>query len=74
MDPEAQRAGNVGRAATQRGLPTLQFFTGFHPEYHQPTDDVETIDFGKLTRIARLAYEIAVGIANDPDLEDLGES
>ena len=41
------------------GVPIAFFFTGFHPDYHRPTDTVEKINFDKLTRIVRYVYDIA---------------
>ncbi len=38
------------------GIPVSFFFTGFHEDYHQPTDTVDKINFEKMTRIVRLAY------------------
>jgi Zn-dependent M28 family amino/carboxypeptidase len=37
-------------------IPAMWWFTGFHPDYHQPTDTVEKINFGKMEKIVRLAY------------------
>ena len=37
-------------------IPAVWWFTGFHPDYHQPSDTVEKINFGKMTKIVRLAY------------------
>jgi hypothetical protein len=37
-------------------IPAVWWFTGFHPDYHQPTDTVEKINFPKMTKIVRLAY------------------
>jgi hypothetical protein len=42
-----------------RGIPALFLTTGLHPEYHTPDDDAARIDFGKLTRVARLAARAA---------------
>jgi Zn-dependent M28 family amino/carboxypeptidase len=39
-----------------RNIPAMWWFTGFHPDYHQPTDTVEKINFPKMERIVRLAY------------------
>jgi hypothetical protein len=36
--------------------PALWLFTGFHPDYHNVTDRVDTIDFTKMTKIVRLSY------------------
>jgi Peptidase family M28 len=37
-------------------IPAVWWFTGFHPDYHQPTDTVEKINFAKMAKIVRLAY------------------
>ena len=39
-----------------RDVPAVWWFTGFHPDYHQPTDSVEKINFVKMEKILRLAY------------------
>ena len=46
-------------AFLSRGIPALFLTTGLHPDYHTPDDDTGRIDFGKLTRIARLAARAA---------------
>jgi hypothetical protein len=46
-------------AFLSRGIPALFLTTGLHPEYHTPEDDTARIDFGKLTRVARLAARAA---------------
>jgi hypothetical protein len=39
-----------------RDVPAVWWFTGFHPDYHQPSDTVEKINFEKMQRILQLAY------------------
>jgi peptidase M28-like protein/PA domain-containing protein len=39
-----------------REIPAMWWFTGFHPDYHQPTDTVERINFAKMEKILKLAY------------------
>jgi Zn-dependent M28 family amino/carboxypeptidase len=39
-----------------KGVPAMWWFTGFHPDYHQPTDTVEKINFPKMEKILRLSY------------------
>ena len=46
------------------GIPALFLTTGLHPDYHTPEDDTARIDFGKLTRVARLAARAAWIIAD----------
>jgi hypothetical protein len=37
-------------------IPAMWWFTGFHPDYHQPTDTVDRINFVKMEKILKLAY------------------
>jgi Zn-dependent M28 family amino/carboxypeptidase len=39
-----------------RDIPAMWWFTGFHPDYHQPTDTVEKINITKMEKIVKLAY------------------
>jgi hypothetical protein len=39
-----------------RDVPAVWWFTGFHPDYHQPSDTVEKINFEKMRKILQLAY------------------
>lgn len=41
----------------------VNFFTGFHPDYHRPTDDWDKIDAPGTARVATLALELAARIA-----------
>ena len=43
----------------RRRVPVVVPFTGFHPQYHRPSDDLETIDASGIERIARLSYCVA---------------
>jgi len=44
-------------------IPAINFFTGFHADYHLPTDDWEKIDAVGTKRIATLALEFAARVA-----------
>lgn len=48
----------------KHGIPSVFYFNGTHQDYHQPTDDVEKIHFGKLEKIARYIFTTAWEIAN----------
>jgi hypothetical protein len=39
-----------------KGIPIAFFFSGFHPEYHQPTDTIEKINFDKIANTIKLVY------------------
>ena len=47
-----------------KGVPVIFFTTGLHPDYHANTDEVSKIEFGKLTHVAQLVYEIADRVAD----------
>ena len=49
-----------------KGIPIAFLFDGFHPDYHQPTDTIDKIDWNKLTNAARLYYLTLMKVANDP--------
>jgi len=51
----------------QAGVPSLNFFTGSHADYHRPTDDPERINYEGLDRIAAFGAAAARRIANMVD-------
>jgi hypothetical protein len=51
---------NFGRLS----IPFVFFFTGLHDNYHQPSDTVDKIEFGKYTRIVQLIYASAIKVTN----------
>jgi hypothetical protein len=44
-------------------IPAINFFTGFHADYHRPGDDWEKIDAAGAKRVATLALELAARLA-----------
>ena len=48
-------------------VPAINFFTGFHADYHRPTDDWNKIDAPGTARVATLALEFAARIAAHND-------
>ncbi len=52
----------------QYGIPAMWFFTGAHPDYHQPTDTIEKIDYTKMERITRLVYLVGMAIGNRDEM------
>ncbi|HRF59757.1 MAG TPA: M20/M25/M40 family metallo-hydrolase [Fimbriimonadaceae bacterium] len=47
-----------------KGVPIAFLFSGFHPDYHQPSDTIEKINFDKIISAARLFYSVAMSAAN----------
>jgi hypothetical protein len=50
-----------------RDIPALFFFAGTHEDYHRPSDRVERIDADKAARVARLAFLVALEVAQQRD-------
>jgi Zn-dependent M28 family amino/carboxypeptidase len=48
----------------QRGVPSIFFHTGLHPDYHTTGDRPERIEYGKMERIARLVYQTSWDLAS----------
>ncbi len=50
-----------------RRIPAINFFTGFHPDYHRPGDDWDKIDASGTKQVASLAFELAARLAARAD-------
>ncbi|MDH4131805.1 MAG: M20/M25/M40 family metallo-hydrolase [Gemmatimonadota bacterium] len=48
----------------QKGVPVLFFTSGLHPDYHGAGDTPDKIDWDKVARFTRLAYQMGMDIAN----------
>lgn len=46
-------------------IPIIWYHTGGHPDYHQPSDHVELINWSKMLDITRTAYLIFYNMANE---------
>ena len=51
-------------------VPSLNFFTGSHEDYHRPTDDADTLDYEGIDRIVDLATAVASNLVTRPDAPD----
>jgi len=47
-----------------KGVPIAFFFSGFHKDYHQPTDTIDKINMEKIANTAKLVYLTAFDVAN----------
>ncbi len=47
-----------------KGVPVAFLFSGFHKDYHKPTDTLEKINFDKIANTAKLVYLIAFEMAD----------
>jgi Zn-dependent M28 family amino/carboxypeptidase len=52
----------------RKGVPITFLFSGFHPDYHRPTDTVDKINFDKIVSAARLNYLVLQKIAGLPEM------
>jgi len=48
----------------KHGVPVIFYTSGLHADYHQPTDDVERIDFPALAQRSQLIFHTAWALAN----------
>ena len=48
----------------EQGIPYMEFFTGLHEDYHQPSDEVATLDPVKFEAVARTVYATVWTVAN----------
>lgn len=48
----------------KNGIPSIFYFSGIHDDYHQPTDDIEKINFNKVERVAKLVFFTAWDLSN----------
>ncbi|HDL17816.1 MAG TPA: M20/M25/M40 family metallo-hydrolase, partial [Bacteroidetes bacterium] len=49
----------------RKGVPAVEFFTGFHPDYHQPTDTAEKCFPEGIAQICRLVAKVSLRLAID---------
>jgi Zn-dependent M28 family amino/carboxypeptidase len=45
------------------GVPAVFFFSGLHPDYHQTRDTPDLINYGKMTKVVKLAVATALDVA-----------
>jgi S1-C subfamily serine protease len=49
-------------------IPVLFFFSGLHSDYHKPSDTWDKIDSASAARLLDLVGNVAVQLANSPDV------
>jgi Tol biopolymer transport system component len=45
-----------------KGIPVITFFSGNHEDYHRPTDDVETLNYDDMARVAKLVTNLTLDL------------
>ncbi|HET9217892.1 MAG TPA: M28 family peptidase [Terriglobia bacterium] len=48
----------------QKGIPSLFIHTGEHPDYHQPSDTADKINYAKMEKIVRLVFVAVESLGN----------
>ncbi len=66
MDPHQYYRRSDHYNFARKNIPIIFYFDGEHADYHQPTDKVEKINFGILTKRARLVFYTGWKLATDP--------
>ena len=51
------------------GVPIINYSTGYHADYHKPTDEISRINFDKMKRVADLCFLVGLEIANYGKIE-----
>lgn len=67
-----QSRGSDYLAFSLRNVPVLWFFTGLHPYYHTPDDEIDRVDWEKLLNITKATYLSIKLLATPPPLEGVG--
>ena len=52
----------------ERKIPFIMPFTGFHDDYHKPSDDVDKVNYAGIQNIARWMYGNSYALANAAEL------
>lgn len=51
----------------ERGVPVLHFFTGFHAEYHRPSDDADLLNYRGMRSVSHVVTELATALSELAD-------
>ncbi len=51
----------------ERGVPVLHFFTGFHAEYHRPSDDSDLLNYRGMKTLSHVVTELALALSELAD-------
>ena len=63
-DPQSLYTRSDHYSYAAKGIPVIFYTTGLHRDYHAVTDEVDRIEFRKLTRVAQLIYSTGARLAN----------
>ena len=63
-DPQSLYTRSDHYSYAAKGIPVIFYTTGLHRDYHYVTDEVDRIEWEKLTRVAQLMYATGQRLAN----------
>ena len=53
----------------EKGVPIINYATGYHADYHKVTDEISLINFEKIKRVTELCFLVGIEIANKKNIE-----
>jgi Zn-dependent M28 family amino/carboxypeptidase len=53
------------------GIPGVWIFCGTTPDYHQPTDSIDRVDYAKMEKVTKFTYVACLDIGNKPAMMKL---
>jgi hypothetical protein len=53
------------------GIPGVWIFSGTTPDYHQPTDSIDRVDYAKMEKVTKFTYVACLDIGNKPAMMKL---
>lgn len=74
-DPQSLYTRSDHYSYAAKGIPVIFYTTGLHRDYHALTDEIDKIEFDKLTRVTRLIHATGARLANlerPPDRDNRG--
>ena len=63
-DPQSIYTRSDHYSYASKGIPIIFYTTGLHRDYHYLTDEIDKIEWEKLTRITQLVYTTGLRLAN----------
>jgi hypothetical protein len=63
-DPQSLYTRSDHYSYAAKGIPVIFYTTGLHKDYHYLTDEIDRIEFAKMTRVAQLVYATGLRLAN----------
>ncbi|MBP6872269.1 MAG: M20/M25/M40 family metallo-hydrolase [Bacteroidales bacterium] len=67
---QAVRGGSDHYYFAKHGIPSVFYFTGFHEDYHEPTDTPDKILYTRMEQIVRAIFAVTWKLANGEEKMD----